>query len=361
MEDTQRVEAALRSLGISDEAIATARERGDPGGLIFDKIVLPAVEQRTVTPAEIVARGGLDVEQVGRIMAAFGLPVPAADHPTFTEEEAEVYVALKRLEQIWPTELGVQVSRVYGRMLARIAQAETQLFRVFVEPQLRAEGVDPLEALQTVQEVLSELLDLTEPLILGVHRRWVEHYLAQAAVGEAEAVGLLPDMAGAVRVSLLFVDLKDFTAYAYDVGDAVAVEAIARFAGVVDDQRGPARFNKALGDGYMLAYADTGAAVSAGARIVAGMRAPGLPLVHASAHRGVAIAREGDYFGRVVNLASRLLTIAGGDELIATREVVEDCGPEFGWQPAGDVTVRGVAEPVDVFSLRGDALDALRG
>jgi len=344
MDDRQRVEAALRSLGISDEAIAGARERDDPGGLIFDEIVLPADEQRTVTPADIVARGGLDVEQVGRIMAAFGLPVPAADHPTFTEEEAEV-----------------QVSRVYGQMLARIAQAETQLFRVFVEPQLRAEGVDPLEALQTVQEVLSELLELTEPLILGVHRRWVEHYLAQAAVGEAEAVGLLPDMAGAVRVSLLFVDLKDFTAYAYDVGDAVAVEAIARFAEIVDGQRGPARFNKALGDGYMLAYADTAAAVSAGARIVAGMRAPGLPLVHASAHRGMAIAREGDYFGRVVNLASRLLTIAGGDEIIATREVVEDCGPEFGWQPAGDVMVRGVAEPVDVFSLRGDALEALRG
>jgi adenylate cyclase len=91
------------------------------------------------------------------------------------------------------------------------------------------------------------------------------------------------------------------------------------------------------------------------------MRAPGQPLVHASAHRGLAIAREGDYFGRVVNLAARLLTIAAGDELIATREVVDVCPANHEWRPAGDVHVRGVAEPVETFSLSGDALDALAG
>ena len=72
----------------------------------------------------------------------------------------------------------------------------------------------------------------------------------------------------------------------------------------------------------MLAYGDADTAVAAGARTMA--RAGTLtPLrVHASVHCGVAIARDGDYFGRAINLAARLLDAADADQLVATRSVV---------------------------------------
>jgi class 3 adenylate cyclase len=327
-------------------------EAHDPESAIFDAILLPGVEERTVSAAEIEARGGSTVEEIGRLMAAWGLPIPAADQPAFTPEEAHVFIEVKALEELWPIEVGVQIARIYGRLLQRIAQTELQLFRLHVEGRLRREDDDPFAALRTTQDAFARLLPLADPLLTGVHRRWIEHELAQAAVREAESETTEPQLPGAVEVALLFCDLKDFTAYADTEGDAAAVAAIDRFADVVTYGRGPgSRFMKALGDGYMLSYRGADEAVGAGARIIADMRADDLPGVHASVHQGVAIAREGDYFGGAVNLAARLLAAAARDELVATTAAVEAAGPAFAWEPAGSLRVRGVATPVEVFRL----------
>jgi adenylate cyclase len=75
------------------------------------------------------------------------------------------------------------------------------------------------------------------------------------------------------------------------------------------------------------------------------------PGVHASVHCGVAIARDGDYFGSAVNLAARLLAAAGRDELVATSPVVHATDTSFVWDQAGAVRIRGFAEPIEVFRL----------
>jgi class 3 adenylate cyclase len=66
----------------------------------------------------------------------------------------------------------------------------------------------------------------------------------------------------------------------------------------------------------------------------------------------VAVAREGDYFGRVVNLAARLLAAADRDELVATSDVAR-ATPEFSWEHFGTRRIRGVNEQVDVYRLVG--------
>ena len=344
----------LRALGISEEAIERAAARGNPESAIFDAILLPGMEERTVTAAEIEAAGGASVEQICQIMDAYGLPPPEPDQAAFTPEEARVFMEVKALEEFWPVEVGAQVARVQGRLLQRIAQTELQVFRVQVERRLRAEGEDPVAALGAVQQVFARLLPLADPLIVGVHRRWVEHELAQAAVREAESSMPGGDLPGAVEVAFLFCDLKDFTAYADGEGDAAAVAAIDRFTEVVTRGRGESfRFMKSLGDGYMLTYAGADDAVAAGSRVIDGMRKNDMPGVHASVHQGVAITRDGDYFGGAVNLTARLLAAAGRDELVATREAVGAAGPSFEWETAGTLKVRGMAAPVDVFRLCG--------
>jgi adenylate cyclase len=101
----------------------------------------------------------------------------------------------------------------------------------------------------------------------------------------------------------------------------------------------------------MCAYPEPRLAVQAGARIIDAMRGTGLPGVHASVHHGLAIPREGDYFGSAVNLTARLLREAGRDELVATRSVVERC-PELDWEPACVAQFRGIELEVEVFRLR---------
>ncbi len=352
MRTVDDVVETLRALGIEQEAIERALERGDPEGAIFDSVLLPEMAERTVSAEEIERRGGLTIEETLAMFTAFGLPPPEPKQTAFTPEEAQVFVEMKRLQEVWPTDIAVQIARVYGRLLARIAQTELQLFRVYVEPRLRAEGRDRLGSLRAVQQAFAQLVPLADPLLTGVHRRWVEHELAQEAVTSAETGADGLGLPGAVEVTFLFCDLKDFTAFADSEGDTSAVMAIDHFAETVTRERGEdSRFLKGLGDGFMLVYGEPSSAVGAGARIIEAMRVPRTPGVHASAHSGVAIVREGDYFGGSVNLAARLLNAADRDELIATSPVVERSGEDFRWEDAGKRRVRGVTEPVDVYRL----------
>jgi adenylate cyclase len=319
---------------------------------VFDAVLLPGRRERTVTPAEVESQGGLSAGEIADLMQAFGLPRPAQDEPVFTPEEARVFVELGELDELWPAEVRLQVARAYGAMVASIARAELQAFQMYTEPHLRDRGGDPFEQLRAVQSAFARLLPLADPLILGVHRRWIEHELAQRAVGAVERRAGAGGLPGAIEVTFMFCDLKDFTAYAEASGDAAAIRAVDRFFEVVARERGArGQFVKSLGDGAMLAYADPAEAVAAGGRVIAAMRAPGLPEVHASVHRGIAMPRSGDYFGGSVNLTARLLALAGSGELLATREVVESCRGTFDWEPAGEHTLRGVAAPVTVYRL----------
>src|ERR1700738_1554567 len=144
-----------RALGIPAEAIARAMRRGDPEGAIFDAVLMPAIADRTVSASEIERRGGLRVSEVQAFISAFGLRPPGAEEPAFTPEEAGALVELGRLGEVWTPELDVRLGRVWGPLLARVAQAGVQLFRLHVEPRLRADDPDRLAGLRAVQETLA--------------------------------------------------------------------------------------------------------------------------------------------------------------------------------------------------------------
>jgi adenylate cyclase len=314
---------------------------------------MPTIAQRTVTAAEIERQGGLRVDELRAFIAAFGLRPSPPDEPAFTSEEANALIELGALREIWPPELTVRLGRVWGPLLARVAQAAVQLFRLQVEPELLAAESDRIGALRSVQTAFSRLLPLVDPVLLGVHRRWLEHELAQAAVSEVENSLSQHALPGAVDVSFLFCDLKDFTAFADSHGDEAAAAAIEQLSDAVARERGEEfRLMKSLGDGVMLAYADPSSAVAAGARIMEAIRVSSPLSAHASAHSGLAIARDGDYFGGAVNVAARLLGAAGPDELVGTRPVVERTAESHRWSAAGTRKIRGVSEPVELFRLQ---------
>jgi adenylate cyclase len=244
------------------------------------------------------------------------------------------------------------LGRIYGRLLARIAHASVQLWVSVVEPRLQAADLDERLRVLAAAETFDGLLPVADTLITGIHRRWIEREASQIAIRGDERDAGDQALPGAVEVSILFCDLKDFTAFADLQGDGAAVRIIYQFAAVVTREHGPeARLTKWLGDGFMLVYPSPGPAVAAGVRIIDSMRAPDLPGVHASVHHGRAIPREGDYFGSVINLAARLLGAAGRDELVATHPVVEHC-PDVTGQPGGTHRIRGVGTPIKVFKLQ---------
>jgi class 3 adenylate cyclase len=341
----------LSDFGASDEAIERALASGDPQSAILETLALHSAAGRTVTPAEIEAGGGPPVTRLGELMRGFGLAPPERDEPSFTPVEADALIELWRRGDVWPFELAVQLSRMYGRLLARIAHASIQLWVSVVEPGLRRHPDERTRVLSGADS-FERLLPVSDALLAAVHRRWMEREAAQMAFRDAPLEHGPQGRAGEVEVSLLFCDLKDFTAFADRKGDDAAVRIIDDFAAVLTRERGPeAGLTKLLGDGFMCGYPAPRLAVEAGVRIIDAMRAPDRPGVHASVHHGVAFPREGDYFGMAVNLTARLLATAGRNELVATRPVVDGCA-QLSWEPLGTFQFRGVSDDVEVFKLK---------
>lgn len=342
----------LLELGVSREEITRAHALGRIEDAIFEPVLDPARAERTVSARQIEERGGLTIPETQVVALSFGLSVPEPDEPFFTPDEALALQRFGELREIWRPEVYLQIVRLYGQSLGRIAETEANLFRLHVARPLHQRG-DRTRALPAVHAALSQLLPLADPLLLGVHRRHIEHAFAQAAVREAEQVsheGLLP---GSVEVTLLFCDLKDFTAYTDLQGDAAAITAIEHFAAIVTNELGPhGHIVKMMGDGFMLSYPAPQEAVETFARVVKRMREDGGIGVHGSVHHAVALYREGDYFGRSVNLVARLLAVAGRDELVASAAVARATAGRFDWEPGGTTPIRGASKPVEIHRLR---------
>ena len=69
-------------------------------------------------------------------------------------------------------------------------------------------------------------------------------------------------------------------------------------------------------------------------------------------HYGEALYRDGDYYGRDVNQAARVVARAGGGEVLVTRPVVEMAAGVDGLQfeRIGEVRLKGFSEPTELFT-----------
>jgi len=66
-------------------------------------------------------------------------------------------------------------------------------------------------------------------------------------------------------------------------------------------------------------------------------------------HYGNAIYRDGDYYGRDVNIASRVATRAAGGEVLVTRQVVERSGPHLEFERIAEVRLKGFTDSTEIF------------
>jgi adenylate cyclase len=94
------------------------------------------------------------------------------------------------------------------------------------------------------------------------------------------------------------------------------------------------------------------------ARIAVELRAAavehGLPPVRTGLAAGMVVARDGDYYGPVVNLASRLTEVVPPGEIYVSEALHAELAadPSFTWSPIGPLELRSIG-PVRVFALRG--------
>ncbi len=154
--------------------------------------------------------------------------------------------------------------------------------------------------------------------------------------------------------TFLFADLVGFTALAEAEGDDRALEAVTAFQRRVHDllDEHSAEQVKAIGDGLMLRCGDSAAAVKLGLRVVEELAEEGnVPPVRFGIHTGPALVQAGDWYGRTVNVAARLCSVAPGGEVMVSdatrREAGEIAGVEWGERELH--WLRNVSEPVGTY------------
>jgi adenylate cyclase len=342
-----RVVARLRDRGRS---VAEIREATESGRLafVFAEELLPSREG-IHTLEDAAAQTGLETALIERIYLSLGFNAASVDR--LSEDDLELLrdVAVV-LAAGFPLVALLQLVRVYGQALAQIADAEVRLFHLYVHEPLMRQGVPGVHMAEEMQALAGELLPLASPIMDRVHQRFLAHFIEQDVVGhmEADLDGSL-DL-GRMRVTIAFADLAGYTRLTEEAGEEEAVDAVERFIEDVEvTLPDDARVVKTIGDEVMVVGSDPSGLVDwavALQRMVADRR----PLPRIGIHYGLTLYRDGDYYGREVNLAARVAAHATGGEVVVTSAVVQAAEPHLEFERIGEVRLKGFSDPTELFA-----------
>ena len=340
-----RIVARLRERGYSLDTLREAVRSGRLAyGYLEDLFPSPA---RTRTLAQAAEDTGLEPALIERIWGAVGFSSDSLER--IGEEDIQLlrYMAAV-LEAGFPLVAFLQLVRVYGLAQAQIADAEVKLFHLYVHEPLMRDGVDGLEIAETMEGMASELLPLASPIMDRVHQRMLQHFVGQDIVGHLELEGGGEDL-GRLRVAIAFADLAGYTRLTEEAGEEEALDVVERFVESVEATLpDEARVVKTIGDEVMVVGADPATLVDWAVgfqQLNAGQR----PLPRIGVHAGDTLYRDGDYYGRAVNLAARVGARAAGGEVLVTDAVVAAAGVHLAFEPIGEVKLKGFSEATELY------------
>jgi adenylate cyclase len=349
-----RIVARLRERGHSVQRI---REASQSGKLAFGYIdeLLPSTEAR-YTLKEASREIDLDPALIERLIAAMGLSALSTEE--ISEQDMQVLrYGAEVLAAGFPLPALLQIVRVYGQAMAQVADAEVRLFHLYLHEPLMRDGVPGVEVAQAMEGMTREMLPFAVPFINYLHGRMLGHFVEQDVIGHIESDLDDEETAeeGRMRVAIAFADLAGYTKLTEEQGEAQAVDAVERFVETVEHTLPiDARVIKTLGDEVMVVGADAGALTGWAVGLV-GRLPDGSPPPRIGIHSGAAIYRDGDYYGREVNRAARVVARAAGGEVLATRPVVDAASRQDGhieFELIGEVVLKGFTEPTELFLAR---------
>ncbi len=245
----------------------------------------------------------------------------------------------------------LQLVRVYAQSIRKVADAEVRLFHLYVHEPLMQDEVPPLEIAEEMEEMASDLLPITTPLMEYMHNRYLRFYIEQDVVGHMESeVGDGGPGLARVSMTFCFVDLTGFTRYTEEEGDEEALDLIERFVDTVEATLpAEATIVKTIGDEVMVVSPDRLPLTEWAVGFLTLFQERPQPRV--GIHYGAAVFRDGDYFGSDVNLAHRVVSRALAGEVLVTEPVVEGI-PEsehLTFKPIGEVELKGFPKPISLY------------
>ncbi|HEX3736156.1 MAG TPA: adenylate cyclase regulatory domain-containing protein [Solirubrobacterales bacterium] len=294
---------------------------------------------------------GFDLDLLLRFRAALGVPYGDPDQKLAGEADLEAARRTKAiLDAGLPSEGMLQTARTIGMGMARVAEANRELaVRNLTDP-----GETERDLANRLVQTADALLPLVGETLVYAFRvnllEQVKRDVIAAADLEAGEIG------GAVERSICFADLVEFTSLGEEIAPEELGEVVGRFeelaTGVVS---APVRLVKTIGDAVMLVSPEAKPLVTVALDLVAAAAAEGdqFPVLRAGIATGTTLPQSGDYYGRSVNLASRITGIARPGSVLVdtpTREAAGEGG--FTYSFVGERRLKGIDARQKLFRVR---------
>ena len=354
-----RLATACEKAGLPMDGIAKAIEAGR---LSFTFMESPAfrrwVPRSGQTYREASERSKVPFDVLRSALESMGY-APMSPDDRIREDELEIVDLLQTafavgvLDQVWTERIG----RASAESLRRVANAETELYHERFELPFLRSVPDPRAAMERASALGGEWGGLWDRAMVAIYRRqqeleWTEHLVGHIETA-LEELGILgrPERVPA----MCFLDLVGYTRLTEEQGDEAAAAMAASLDALVNRTSRPhgGLPVKWLGDGVMFRFGEPGGAVLSALEMVEAIPSAGLPPAHVGVAAGRVVAQGGDYFGRTVNLASRISARAGESQVLVTESVVESASPPgVAFVELADMELKGIPQPVKVFEAR---------
>jgi len=352
LEGEQRSErlALLRELAAEGVPLAELRRTTAAGTVMFLPADRMIVSDARYTAAQIAELSGIEPEMLNALSRAMGLPIAEPDDPVYTDLELEAAQRLKAGRALGiPDEETLALLRVLGRSLSQAAESLRAIpLKMVIQP-----GLSEAELAKRYAAAVEQMYPLVDPMVTSILTLHLRHATQAEVVNALERSG--GELPGAREVAVAFADLVGFTR----LGEEVPPDELGRLAARLEElarevAEPPVRLVKTIGDAAMLASPEPEPLLGAALGLIEAANAEGedFPQLRAGAALGQALPRAGDWFGRPVNLASRITSVARPGSLLADDALHDTALEDYRWSYAGQRRLKGLREPVRLFRAR---------
>jgi len=303
------------------------------------------------TGREIAALSGADIDMLLAYRAALGIPWGDIDERVANEADLE---AARRITAIldagFPPEEILRNARTIGLATARVAEANREL----VIRNLTSPGDTERDVADRLVQTAEFLLPLGSEFLVYAFQANLLEQVKRDVIGAADLEA--GEIGGAVDRTVCFADLVEFTSLGEEIAPEELGEVVVRFEELATSVvAAPVRLVKSIGDAVMLVSPEAAPLVATALDLVAAAAAEGddFPILRAGIATGPTLPQSGDYYGRSVNLASRVTGIARPGSVLVDTTTREAAGEDaFEYSFAGERRLKGIDARTKLFRVR---------
>ena len=350
-----RLMEAFEDAGVDLDVIARGITAGKLGYENID-LLLPEPAGFSTSYEDVAREAGRPPEVIRRLVREFGL-AQTDIQMRLREDDVPILVELLNVWAAADDDELARLARAYGQNIRRLVASDLEIASNSLFARLRRSELTDEEMRAAAGELGLRVMALGERLMVWLRDRHLEHEVISATVqGTEEYLQQLGEVAKDQRrpPAIAFLDLTGYTALTEERGDEAGAELADRLAGMVNEAAQPhgGQPVKWLGDGVMFYFAESAGAVLTALDLVE--RTPATVDVRArvGVNAGRVIFRDGDYFGRTVNVAARIADYARPGEVLVSDEVKERwSGDGVRFEAIGPVALKGLKEELTLYTV----------